>query len=72
MIEATSQKQCFFCTSNVKHIDYKNADALRHYLNPQAKIIPRKKSGCCAKHQRKLTEAIRRARIMGLLPFVPE
>lgn len=62
-------KQCFFCTSNIKYIDYKNADMLRKYLNPQGKAYPRRKSGCCATHQRALTEAIKRGRILGLLPF---
>ena len=64
-----TQKQCFFCTSNVKYIDYKSADHLKKYLNPQGKILARRKSGCCAKHQRELTQAIKRSRIIGLLPF---
>ncbi len=68
-INPKTQKQCFFCTSNIKYIDYKGADQLKKYLNPQCKILARRKSGCCAKHQRELTQAIKRARIIGFLPF---
>jgi small subunit ribosomal protein S18 len=62
-------KQCMFCTSNIKYIDYKNAELLKRYLNPQGKILPRKKTTVCAKHQRLLTDALKRARILALIPF---
>ena len=64
-------KQCFFCSQNAKDIDYKDAELLRRFLNFQAKIIPAKKSGICAKHQRRLARAIKQARYLGFLPYIP-
>ncbi|MFA6365504.1 MAG: 30S ribosomal protein S18 [Candidatus Paceibacterota bacterium] len=63
-------KQCSFCSQNAKEIDYKNAELLRRFTSSQAKIIDPRHTGICAKHQRALARAIKRARIMGLLPFV--
>ncbi|MEK9151833.1 MAG: 30S ribosomal protein S18 [Patescibacteria group bacterium] len=63
-------KRCIFCVHNVKAIDYKDAQGLRRYTSSYAKIVPRRKSGVCAGHQRKLSDAIKRARMMALLPFV--
>lgn len=63
-------KACYFSVNNVKHIDYKDTDTLRRYLSSFGKIVPRKRSGVCAWHQRKLAQAIKRARYMGLLPYV--
>ncbi|PIP60702.1 30S ribosomal protein S18 [Candidatus Uhrbacteria bacterium CG22_combo_CG10-13_8_21_14_all_47_17] len=63
-------KTCYFTVNNVKHIDYKDTDTLRRYLSSFGKIVPRKRSGVCAWHQRKLAQAIKRARFMGFLPFV--
>ncbi|MFH1759215.1 MAG: 30S ribosomal protein S18 [Patescibacteria group bacterium] len=63
-------KQCFFCSQNLKEIDYKESELLKRFISGQAKIIDRRFTGICAKHQRKLALAIKRARIMGLLPFV--
>ena len=60
---------CYFCAQNIKDVDYKNADMLRHFISAQAKIMPRKRSHLCAKHQRRLAMAIKRARFMALLPF---
>lgn len=65
-------KICKICQDNTKIIDFKNTEMLRRFLNPQKKILPRKYTGLCAKHQRKASTAIKRARIMGLLPFVPK
>lgn len=62
-------EQCIFCTSNVKVIDYKESEMLRKYLNPQGKISPRRRTGVCAKHQRLLARAIKRARHLALLPY---
>lgn len=56
----------------VKYIDYKNPDALRPYLDELGKIQGRRKTGVCAKHQRRLAVAIKRARHLALLPFAPE
>lgn len=63
-------KNCPFCAQNIKEINYKDTPLLRRYISSYAKIVPRKRSGVCAWHQRKLANAIKRARILGLLPFV--
>ena len=60
------KKVCMFCVDKVEHIDY------RRYVTERGKIVPRRISGNCAKHQRQLTTAIKRARIIALLPFVAE
>ena len=62
-------KVCFFCVDKVEHVDYKDVEKLRKYVNERGKIMPRRVTGNCAKHQRQLTEAIKRARYMALLPF---
>lgn len=61
---------CRFCEEQVLYIDYKNDKKLNKFTTEQGKIIPRRTSGVCAKHQRMLTRAIKRARILALLPFV--
>jgi small subunit ribosomal protein S18 len=66
------KKSCIFCTNNVKEIDYKDVETLRKFITERAKIIPKRVTGTCAKHQRALARAIKRARIMALLPFVGE
>jgi small subunit ribosomal protein S18 len=63
------KKVCRFCTQKLK-IDYKDADTLRKFITERGKILPRRITGTCAKHQRALAEAIKRARIIALLPFV--
>ncbi|MCX7839042.1 MAG: 30S ribosomal protein S18 [Anaerolineae bacterium] len=63
---------CPFCEQKVKTIDYKNVDLLRQYLTDHGKIKPRRKVGTCAKHQRMLANAIKRARHVALLPFVTQ
>jgi small subunit ribosomal protein S18 len=65
-----TDKNCYFCTNNIGIIDYADVETLKRFLDPQAKIMPAKKSGTCAKHQRKLAKAIKRSRILGLIPFV--
>lgn len=62
-------KHCFFCTSNRVFVDYKDAETLRRFMSSQAKIYPRRKSGLCARHQRSLAEAVKRARFLGLVPY---
>lgn len=69
---SNNQKHCYFCVNNIKEIDYKNVDLLRRFISSYQKILPRHKRGTCAKHQRKLARAIKRARIMALLPFVKQ
>lgn len=63
---------CPFCAQKVKYIDYKTADQLRRYLTDKGKIKARRKIGTCAKHQRRLALAIKRARHVALLPFSTE
>ena len=63
------RKVCRFCTDKGMNIDYKDVRTLRNYLTERGKIIPRRIYGNCAKHQRQLTEAIKRARQIALLPY---
>lgn len=66
------RKVCVFCVDKVDHIDYKDTAKLRRFVTERGKIVPRRISGNCAKHQRQLTTAVKRARIIALLPFVAE
>jgi len=66
------KKVCQFCVDKVEHIDFKDAAKLRKYTSDRGKILPRRMTGVCAMHQRQLTEAIKRARQIALLPFVTE
>jgi len=65
------RKFCSLCAENVKVIDYKDPVKLRRFISDRGKIEPRRKTGTCAKHQRALAVAIKRARHLALLPFVP-
>ena len=65
------RKKCRFCTGRAT-IDYKNPEGLRRFLAERGKIVPRRVTGTCAKHQRALTVAIKRARVLALLPFVAD
>jgi small subunit ribosomal protein S18 len=65
-------KICKFCENKDYDFNYKNEKKLRNYITERGKIIPRRMSGNCAKHQRKLTVAIKRSRYMGILPFTSE
>jgi small subunit ribosomal protein S18 len=65
------KKVCKFCIQKLK-IDYKDADTLRRFITERGKILPRRITGTCAKHQRSLALAIKRARIIALLPFVAD
>lgn len=64
------EKKCHFCVNKIDDIDYKNAEMLRHFISSYMKILPKKRTGTCAWHQKKLSTAIKRARIMVLLPFI--
>ncbi len=64
------EKKCHFCVNNINEIDYKDAETLRRFINSYMKILPRKRTGTCSWHQRKLATAIKRARVMVLLPFI--
>ncbi len=63
------KKVCAFCADKVDHIDYKDVIKLRKYITERGKILPRRISGNCAKHQRRVTESIKRARHIALLPY---
>ena len=63
------KKVCNFCVDKVEEIDYKDIDKLKKYVSDKGKILPRRVTGTCAKHQRKVTVAIKRARTIALLPF---
>ncbi len=66
------RKVCGFCVDKVEEIDYKDVGRLRKYMSERGKILPRRISGNCARHQRQLTVAIKRARNIALLPFTME
>jgi len=66
------RKVCFFCANKNEVIDYKTPEKLRNYMSDRGKIEPRRRTGTCAKHQRALAVAIKRARHLALLPFVGE
>lgn len=63
-------KQCYFCTNNIKHVDYKDVDLIGKFIDPYARILNHRRSGLCAGHQRELATAIKHARFMALLPFI--
>ncbi len=71
-IRKAKKKVCQFCVDKVQEIDYKDVAKLRRYVSERAKILPRRITGTCAKHQRQLTVAIKRARHIALLPFTAE
>ena len=66
------RKVDFFAANHIDYIDYKDVDLLKRFISDRGKILPRRVTGTYAKNQRKLTKAIKRARVMGLLPFVAE
>lgn len=66
------RKVCAFCADRTKEIDYKDVGRLRRFLSDRGKIEPRRKTGTCAKHQRRLALALKRARFMALLPYTGE
>ena len=66
------RKVCTFCVDKVTEIDYKDVAKLRKYISERAEILPRRVTGTCAKHQRQLTGAIKRARVIALLPYVSD
>ena len=66
------KKVCYFDANKLDHIDFKNVDLLKKFVTDRGKILPRRVTGTCAKHQRALAIAIKRARHMALLPFARE
>ncbi len=66
------KRVCRFCEEDIKYVDFKEVKRLVRFTTEQGKIIPRRTSGTCAKHQRQLVKAIKRARHLALIPFVSE
>ena len=66
------KKVCMFCADRVDEIDYKDVNKLKRYVSERGKILPRRITGNCAKHQRALTVAIKRARHIALMPYVQD
>lgn len=66
------RKVCAFCVDKVAHVDYKDAGKLKKYMSERGKILPRRMMGTCAKHQRQLSTAIKRARTIALMPYVSD
>lgn len=66
------KKVCAFCAEKVTRIDYKDAAKLRKFVSERSKILPRRVTGTCAKHQRELTTAIKRARQIAILPYISD
>lgn len=71
-VGARKKKYCRFKKSGIKHIDYKNAEFLLKFVNEQGKILPRRITGTSLKYQRKVSQAVKRARHLALLPFVTD
>ena len=65
----TQKKSCYFCDNDIKDIDYKDVEELKKFANSYGMILPKRRTGICSKHQRKLSLAVKRARIMALMLF---
>lgn len=65
-------RKCQLCVDNIKHIDYKNIGLLHKYLTQYCKIVPKYYSGACLRHQKKLSRAVKNARIMALIPYTTQ
>lgn len=63
------EKACQYCVNNIDEVDYKDIRTIRRFINIYKKILPRKRTGLCSKHQRKLSTAVKRARTMALLAY---
>jgi len=70
MFYSFRKKICYFCDNKKNYVDYKDIDLLKKFVSKNANILPRRVLGTCAKHQRKVAQAIKRARIVSLLKFV--
>lgn len=65
-------KACYFCVNNTAGIDFKDVNLLKRFVSAAMKIMPQRRSGLCAKHQRRVARAIKHARTMALMPYMPE
>lgn len=66
------KKVCSFCAEKIENIDYKDINKLKRYISERAKIVPRRMTGVCSKHQRRLTIAIKRARHLAMMPYISD
>jgi small subunit ribosomal protein S18 len=66
------RRVCSYCVDHINHVDYKEAGRLRRFTSERGKLLPRRITGNCARHQRQLTVAVKRARVLALLPFTVE
>jgi small subunit ribosomal protein S18 len=64
------KKECYFTQNHIKHIDYKDTEILKKFINPYGRLLSRRRTGTSARYQRQLAIAVKRARFMGLLPYV--
>ena len=71
-VNRRKKKVCQFCADKIDYIDYKDTVRLRKFISERAKILPRRITGTCAKHQRQLTVAVKRARHVALLPYISD
>ncbi|OGE86197.1 MAG: 30S ribosomal protein S18 [Candidatus Doudnabacteria bacterium RIFCSPHIGHO2_02_FULL_46_11] len=71
MYNTIEQKSCAFCSQHISYVDYKDIQFMRKFMSPHAKILSAQRTGTCTKHQRMVARALKRARHMALLPFVP-
>ena len=67
-----NSRNCHLCENKITYVDYKDTQFLRRFMSPHAKILGRKRTGSCQKHQKLITKALKRARHMALLPFVAQ
>ncbi len=67
--EQQQKKDCYLCAHGLKDIDYKDMPMMQRFTSPYYKILSRRKTGTCAKHQRRVTKAVKRARYMSLIPY---
>lgn len=66
------KKPCYFCVNNQKPVDWRDPETLKRFVSSYWKIAPKRRSGLCNKHQRKVAMAVKRARVMALMPYIPE
>ncbi len=70
MHKKNKNKYCHFCVNNLDYIDYKDWQQIKRFTSSYGKIVPKRKSGACSKHQRGIAQAIKRARFMAFLPYL--
>lgn len=67
---ARFEKTCRLCDDGVSHLDYKDVDMLERFISDRGKILPRRATGCCSRHQRELARCVKRARHLALVPYI--